>query len=135
MFQKILASPLTWLVVVIVALGVYLKILSVELSEARSDLNLSNTIASSAKTALGAAEAQNGALLNRLDALDSRITSLGASQEATKQWLAGQMAGLQNIQKQPGDSDASISCLDTAVPAALSSWLRPETKSSSAGSH
>lgn len=73
-----------------------------------------------AKAALDQAEKQNSRLAGRFDTLDQAFAGLNTKLQANQADLRQRLNTIQTIVKEPGDSDASISCLDVRVPAQLS---------------
>lgn len=74
--------------------------------------------------ALEQAEGQNRGLTDRFDTLDQTLVGLGKLQQQNQLALSGKLNAIKNIVAEPGDSDASISCLDVRVPAQLDRSLR-----------
>lgn len=124
MIQKTLAVVVAALLVVIMSLGVQLHSASGDVATLTSERDAAKQEASNARAAQQTAEAQNQVMLLGFQMLDKRLGQLGDTQRQNTQWLARQMAGLNTIQKQPGDSDESFQCLDAAVPRDLDQWLR-----------
>lgn len=77
-----------------------------------------------AQAALEQAENQNKTLVGRFDTLDTVLKALNASQQKNQAELTARLATIKNIVAEPGDSDASLSCLDVRVPAQLDRGLR-----------
>lgn len=77
-----------------------------------------------AQAALEQAENQNKTLVGRFDTLDTVLKALNASQQKNQAELTRRLATIKNIVAEPGDSDASLSCLDVRVPAQFDRGLR-----------
>lgn len=77
-----------------------------------------------AQGALEQAENQNKGLAGRFDTLDEALVGLGQAQKQNQLVLSGKLNAIKSIVAEPGDSDASISCLDVRVPAQLDRSLR-----------
>jgi len=74
--------------------------------------------------ALAVATKQNENLVGRFDAFDRSLQRLDAQQAQRQADLTGRLNTIRDIVAEPGDSDASISCLDVRVPAQLDRSLR-----------
>lgn len=74
--------------------------------------------------ALEQAENQNRGLAGRFDTLDESLVGLAKTQQQNQLVLSGKLNTIKNIVAEPGDSDASISCLDVRVPAQLDRGMR-----------
>lgn len=61
---------------------------------------------------------------HRFDQLDKSISELNQALRANETKLAGLITGIENIQQTENDSDETISCLGTPVPAQLDDLLR-----------
>lgn len=83
-----------------------------------------STALTSAQAALAVANQQNEDLVGRFDAFDQALQRLDAKQAQRQADLTGRLNTIRDIVAEPGDSDASISCLDVPVPAQLDRSLR-----------
>lgn len=81
-------------------------------------------VLSTTRGALAVATAQNENLVGRFDAFDRSLQRLDAQQAQRQADLTGRLNTIRDIVAEPGDSDASISCLDVRVPAQLDRSLR-----------
>lgn len=79
---------------------------------------------SAAQGALEQAETQNRQLANRFDSFDAAVKGLQDDQRKNQGELKIRLANLTKIVKEPGDTDAQITCLHTPVPAGLDRSLR-----------
>lgn len=108
------------LIGVVVALAVALGLAGWALrSSWQAEASLRESLAG-AQSALEQSEQQNNRLVGRFDTLDRTLTGLNATFQANQADLRKRLNTIQTIVKEPGDSDASISCLDVRVPAQLS---------------
>lgn len=124
--MKILTGVVAILLVVVATLGFQLRSAHGDVAQLTLAVGGAQQDASNARSAQKTAEQQNAILLAGFAMLDTQLKQLGVSQKANADWLSAQLAGLNQIQQSPGDSNESFSCLDTAVPAQLDHWLRDD---------
>lgn len=63
-------------------------------------------------------------LEQRLTALDQSMARLYEANEIHARRLGETLAGIDRIERTEGDTDETLNCLDTPVPAQLDDWLR-----------
>ena len=115
--MKILISVLVVLLLGLAGAGWMLKVSWNREGELKESL-------AGVRGALEQAEGQNRGLTDRFDTLDQTLVGLGKLQQQNQLVLSGKLNAIKNIVAEPGDSDASISCLDVRVPAQLDRSLR-----------
>ena len=124
MIQKILAVAVAALVVVVCVLGFQLRGANADIATLTIARDAAQTDAANARRAQQTAEGQNKLLIAGFAALDGRLRTLDSTQRSNTEKLAAQLAGLNNIQKTEGDTDASFECLDQPLPRELDQRLR-----------
>ena len=107
-----------------VVLACLLALAGWQLDRARSAERAERTAREAAEAAVAVQREQAAELARRLDALDGALAALAAADREGQKRLAEVSKAIRSIEKTEEDSDATMACLDFAVPVQLDRSLR-----------
>lgn len=115
--MRVMAGVIAALVLAVVLMGLLLR-------SAWSDRDQAQLAQQALAGELERSEQVSKDTEHRFDQLDKSISELNQALRANETKLAGLITGIENIQQTENDSDETISCLGTPVPAQLDDLLR-----------